>query len=473
MMVDDDVTATNQEPMNNFAGHVGQQISAPTQQTKAKKQHASNEVIFLRLKNTLEEILSHFQIDDNTNTDNNDNSNNEKSSSHRRKYVSAISSKNYAQIKRNSVFRLSNRAYQVLARTWHVYRLIKSHVHKFDYANRKINGYRSLLATFGVCVARLLSVVEQLNEKKRSVFILKDLRKLLSEFKSWLNLMEILEAILNVAFDLQSKSLEEFEKMSQHAATTSKSVRVRHDDGPSLFFTDTTKDISDLDMKIYTMCWAHNSVIFSRTIAFQYCESLQKPLRFVTVGMAGYFDAYQKHAVKSIESSDSGYFSSNSSQARLNDSRRWSPSSDESFVSAEDLETPSSYTNQSIPMPNNGKNLDLEADTSYYKQLVAKFKSDSKSVITRKIGQMLLNSKKYLLDSDLKAERISEIMKNSDVSFCKEFLDITENFFVDVNRKICVFPINNIQWDFRPKKLFLLYYLFISQELKQHSRFKE
>src|SRR5690606_101589 len=60
------------------------------------------------------------------------------------------------------------------------------------------------------------------------------------------------------------------------------------------------------------------------------------------------------------------------------------------------------------------------------------------NMITTSIGQAamsVLSSTKYIMDPDLRSRKMSQIVKNANVEFCKAFWQLTETSIVQVNKK--------------------------------------
>lgn len=189
--------------------------------------------------------------------------------------------------------------------------------------------------------------------------------------------MEKIEIILQIAVDIQRIQLAEFHSDNPHALHN----------GPTLFHNMAeTGDSINASIETNLLCLGsvYQDSFFGRTCGFQFCESLQTPLTGAAVALASYNDGYEACTQVSVNQTTP-------------------------------VPTPTScQTNESASeqTPATQGQMVTQGQASLFKSLVS--------------GTM------YVMDPELRARKISQVMKDANVEFCKAFWQLTETDIVQV-----------------------------------------
>ena len=387
---------------NNFK-HKNREASLNDESTLSKKYLTQNEdiepnLLFGWLSNSLDELIQHFQLE-------------EINESKETLFMetSETSSNTYRQ--------LAEHGKLLMARCGFLYKQIESNAHLYDFSESiKANGYRSLLKIYESCCRRLLMVVHELNEKKNTfLFQIKLMNTPLAsnanlkDFQTWLRVMEKIELLFIIACDLQTATLNQNKtKMSAStsSASTSSSMSEPNEE-PTLFVYSESLIDSMIETNLFGLASVQEA-FFGRACGFQFCDSLQMPLTGCAVALASYNDGYEAFSNKEITTltattttpqSLSLNLSSSASSSCLNGS---SPSAAASPIS------PSSSS----------------ANFSSFQSTIGQ------------AAKSLFSSTKYIMDPELRAKKISHVMKNANVEFCKAFWQLTETSIVQMGSNL-------------------------------------
>lgn len=278
----------------------------------------------------------------------------------------------------NTYFKLSTYAKELLNKCVIHYTELDKNAALFDIsADIKSNGYRSLLSAFESCCKRMLSVVNQLNDTKSSFLFQLKLNTTLpgainiKDFQTWVRLMEKIEIVLQVACEIQKKQLDGFDRTKLDQ------------DAPSLFFDMAQGDDSSSLIETNLLCLGsvYQESFFGRTCGFQFCESLRTPLTGASVALASYNDGYELYSQPNSASNSAA--------------------------------TSPIRNNQTDQVDSNNSN------QGAFVQQATLFKS-------------LVSGTKYIMDPELRAKKISKVMKDANVEFCKAFWQLTETDIVQM-----------------------------------------
>ena len=259
-------------------------------------------------------------------------------------------------------------------------------------------------------------VVHELNEKKNTfLFQIKLMNTPLAsnanlkDFQTWLRVMEKIELLFIIACDLQTATLNQNKtKMSAStsSASTSSSMSEPNEE-PTLFVYSESLIDSMIETNLFGLASVQEA-FFGRACGFQFCDSLQMPLTGCAVALASYNDGYEAFSNKEITTltattttpqSLSLNLSSSASSSCLNGS---SPSAAASPIS------PSSSS----------------ANFSSFQSTIGQ------------AAKSLFSSTKYIMDPELRAKKISHVMKNANVEFCKAFWQLTETSIVQMGSNL-------------------------------------
>lgn len=321
-------------------------------------------------------------------------------------------------------YQLANHAKEVLRRSQLKYNEIDANAHKFDYEKLKSNGYRSVLTVYDTCVRRLVLIVHDLNEKKNRIVFLKFLNSSLKEFQSWLRLLEKLDIVLKTALDMQMTSLSEFKKtvLNENDVIPLKPFH----DGPSLFLhEDKLVENAVIERNLFSLASEHLDAFFGKTCGFQFCESLQLAVTGCAIALASYNDGFEAYSPKESSppaitraGSPNLTLSSSASSANMQ-SKASTPTSVHSISGNPKSEPDFKHNNDSAygPVVSSGS---------------GNLNSNSLSNTIGRAAMSFVSSTKYIMDPDSRAKKVSHVMKNGDVKFCKEFWQLTETSIVQV-----------------------------------------
>ena len=390
---------------NNFK-HKSREASLNDESTLSKKYLTQNEdiepnLLFGWLSTSLDELIQHFQLEEDID-----------SKETLFMDTSETSSNTYRQ--------LAEHGKLLMARCGFLYKQIESNAHLYDFSESiKANGYRSLLKIYESCCRRLLMVVHELNEKKNTfLFQIKLMQNTplasnanLKDFQTWLRVMEKVELLFVIACDLQTATLNQSKaKMmsasTSSASTSSSSMSEPSEEPPTLFVYSESLIDSTIETNLFGLASVQEA-FFGRACGFQFCDSLQMPLTGCAVALASYNDGYEAFSNKEIATlaatttpvqSLSLNLSSSTSSSCLNGS----PGAAASPVS------PSSSS----------------ANFSSFQTTIGQ------------AAKSLFSSTKYIMDPELRAKKISHVMKNANVEFCKAFWQLTETSIVQMGSNL-------------------------------------
>ena len=139
--------------------------------------------------------------------------------------------------------------------------------------------------------------------------------------------------------------------------------------------------------QIYCYLKIYQESFFGRSCGFQFCESLQIPLTGCAVALASYNDGYEAYSNK-----ENSFTANNGSNTNTPVTKATSPNSNGS--------SPTSFNNQATL-----------------------FKS-------------LFSGTKYIIDPELRAKKITRVIKNANVEFCKAFWQLTETSIVQMGSNL-------------------------------------
>jgi len=274
---------------------------------------------------------------------------------------------------------LATYAKSILNRCLISYMELERHSALFDYSKSvPSNGYRSLLKAFESCCKRMFIVVSGLNDTKNGfMFKLNKTRTVcLKDFQTWVRLMEKIEIVLQTALELQKTQLQKKPDsgFNFHA-------------GPSLFYdlTASDEDSSLVETNLLFLGSVYQEAFFGRTCGFQFCDSLQTPLTGAAVALASYNDGYEAYSNKENQSGAHAVYP---------------------LVTAED-----------------GSIQQASPSTGSFIGQATLFKS-------------LVSGTKYIMDPELRAKKISKVMKDANVEFCKAFWQLTETDIVQMGSNL-------------------------------------
>lgn len=283
----------------------------------------------------------------------------------------------------NTYYKLIAHAKSSLNKCVLIYNKLEEKISLFDYeiGSVKSNGYRSILASFEACCKRLLSVVSDLNDKKTSfLFQLKLNTTLpvntgLKELQAWVKLIDKFEIILQTAIDMQTISLSKLKNTNNSNDD--------EDHVPSLFINSKEMNSSNIEVNLFYLGSVYQDSFFGRSCGFQFCDSLQIPLTGCAVALASYNDGYE--AYSNNKENTSTLIQSTSS-------------------------SPTSPTNTHSSMTS------LNSQATLFKSL--------------------FSGTKYILDPELRAKKVSRVIKDANVEFCKSFWQLTETSIVQMGSNL-------------------------------------
>jgi hormone-sensitive lipase len=206
----------------------------------------------------------------------------------------------------------------------------------------------------------------------------------LKELQTWTRLMEKMDIILRVNLAMQAATLKEFKnKIDPNNLQTEL-------EGPTLFVHANDLKDTQIELDLFDLATTHQEAFYGRACGFQYCESLQLPLTGCAIALTSYNDGYNAFSINKENLVE--HVATTQTSVSIN------------------AETTSQNTS------NNSNNLS--------------------SFLTNTIGQAafsMFSSTKYIIDPELRSKKMSHIVKNANVEFCKAFWQLTETSIVQVN----------------------------------------
>jgi hormone-sensitive lipase len=366
-------------------------------------------------------------------------------------------------------FQLASHAKLILSKCDLLCKQIEPNAHLYDFSEQvKANGYRSILSVYDSACRHLLLLVSDLNEKKNTfLFQLKlmsskPLPKMntnLKDFQAWVLLLEKIELVLLVASEMQTITLNShltsgldsnaslLPSLPSSSLNTTKHIGKFHSHGPSLFYH--AHDLTDtpIENHLLSLASVHQEAFFGRTVAFQFCDSLKMPLTLCAVALASYNDGYEaftpsvnvlmtmsnsSSSSNKENSSPTSNSSSNSHAASPGQSMANPDSSSNSLLSSSSLSNSNSNSNSSQSI---GGTLQPQQQQQPLPQNVTQQLSNIQSLFGQ-AAKTLFSSTKYAMDPELRGKKISSVMKNADINFCKAFWQLVETPVVQVGTNI-------------------------------------
>lgn len=294
-------------------------------------------------------------------------------------------------------FKLCVHAKETFEKSMVIYRSIEANMDKFDIEPQiKANGYRSILQVFDSCLHRLLVVLTDLNERKKKFYFQFSLNNpnipstfknvnVIKDLQTWVKLMEKLEIFLQLSLEMMENNLKDFEfklNKSNNVIPLKEFYQ-----GPSLFVNLNESNLKSMEKKLFDLSSKHQEAFFGRACGFQFCESLQRPLLGCAIALTSYNDGFEAFSNKENTLVQPG---------------------------------------QELGSPPN-----LKRTTSASSATVM----TSYGSLTNSIGKAAMSvysSTKYIMDPDLRAKKMSQIMRKANVDFCKAFWQLTETSIVQV-----------------------------------------
>ena len=215
-----------------------------------------------------------------------------------------------------------------------------------------------------------------------------------------------------VATELQSGSLENHQNRQLKSSTSilvdeeARKIRAFHDLGPPLFYHSDLLTDTSIETNLLSLASVHQEAFFGRTCGFQFCDSLKIPLTLCAVLLASYNDGYEAFANKENSTPNSNMTSPSTPMSTLSSS----PS-------------PNGNSNSLSPSPSNPSFNTATNNGTQFTSIQSMFGQAAKT---------LFSSTKYTMDPELRAKKISSVMKNANVDFCKAFWQLTETPMVQV-----------------------------------------
>ena len=354
--------------------------------------------LFIALKTDLEKLIDHFKPYSKKNDDQSP------SIPDTADYSNVLDLTDSSSI---NYYKLAQYTKEVLNRCIVLYNKIDDKCALYDYEDLKSNGYRSLLAVFDNCCRRMLSVVAELNGKKNGFFFnissTVTNNSIFKELQAWTKLMEKLEITLQIAIVMQTLTTEDNsnEETCSNSSSSSYAPNVKFHDGPSLFVNSKQMTETSIEMNLFQLASVHQEDFFGRVCGFQFCDSLELPLTGVVVALASYNDGYEAKASNNKENQQIGAINP-----------VYSPD-------CTDQNSPFGYTNFSPP---------YGTTNNSYGSLSPQVTQPVQASFFRSV----YSGTKYVLDPELRAKKISHVMKDANVDFCKAFWQLTETSIAHV-----------------------------------------
>jgi hypothetical protein len=310
---------------------------------------------------------------------------------------------------------------------------ILSKAHLFDYGeeNNKIksNGYRSICKMYYNCLRRLCLTLVDLNEKKNSfLFQMKLLNgslpmtgnSNLKELQTWVRLLEKIEILLKMGNDMQEMSCTEANMLKYDTSSEENKSSLPnrfHNYGPPLFIHAEQIQNSDVETNLFHLGSNQQEAFFGRACGFQFCDSLQIPLTGCAVFLASYNDGYEAFQ------SQATLYSTAPSSTQSIDTKLTKLSMAPALKSSPESPPPSPQHTKS--------NISRSPVTS-----ASNLNSPSISASIGQAAKSLISTGKYMMDPELRAKKVSHIMKNANVEFCKAFWQLTETSIVQMGSNL-------------------------------------
>lgn len=326
-------------------------------------------------------------------------------------------------------YQLTNHTKQLLARCTALARQVEESLPSYDYNGIKVNGYRSLTRTYYSCLRRLLIVVHELNEKKSRRLYLRLLSTNLKDYQSWVKLLEKYELILDMCLEMQRVN-----KAAQQKNAGEIDLPWTLDNGSSFLFVHSSQFVNTaLEERLFQLS-SQIDVFFGKVCGFQYCESLQLPLTGCAIALASYNDGFEMFTPTSSVSSPRASSPATSGLGS-------SINAASVFSSFNIPSTPNTTAPPAIGAsnPNGNSSNTMTTQTSATSNGSNNSQQMSISSAIGKAAMSVMSSTKYIMDPELRAKKMSHIMRRANVEFCKEFWQLTETSVVQV----CLFYFND------------------------------
>lgn len=252
----------------------------------------------------------------------------------------------------------------------------------------------------------------------------------LKDFQSWLRLLDKFEILLEMSVDLQKCTNDTH---SLNSSQTTASNRPWRSQGPSLFVHSSQMVNTDLEFRLYEVA-SQLDAFFGKVCGFQFCDSLQLPMTACAIALASYNDGFEMFAPTNS--------SANSSPTQQSSPRANSPTntntatpvtsiSNGNNINGADMNgnTPVPYATPTVVVTNN---VGTGAGN-----VVSNNVPNNNLSISSTIGRAamsFMSSTKYIMDPDLRAKKMSHVMRRANVEFCKEFWQLTETSIVQVSQ---------------------------------------
>ncbi len=274
----------------------------------------------------------------------------------------------------STYYRLAEHAKHVLFKCLLLYKKIEENATAYDFERHMpSNGYRSLLKIFESCCRRLLFKLIDINEKK-------------STFLFQLKLMN--STIPNAI----NTNIKEFQTWIRLMQTIEILLQIGCDmmqtNQSGLFVHANQFSNSTMESNLFDLASIHQEAFFGRACGFQFSDSLQIPLTGCAVALASYNDGY------------------------------------EAFTNKENINV-----KMSVTASNMGAQSELETSNQYMQI------NTISNTVTQAVKSMY-NGTKYIMDPESRAKKMSHVMRNANVEFCKAFWQLTETSIVEVGAKL-------------------------------------
>lgn len=385
------------------------------------------EVLFEWLNTALDDLISHFKQESSSSYNYaNTTTNNKTFAIKHFLETSEASSVNY--------FKLTSFAKSLLSNCLVLYYEVEKNAHLYDFdENLKSNGYRSLLRTFESCSRRMLKCLNDLNDKKSGFLFQFKLSNAnlplsnitnsnLKELQTWVKLMERIESFLQVSVAMQAQQLATNKNNNSTYVSQSglqgNEIGPFHD-GPSLYLHSHQLIGTHMEVNLIKLGSLNLDVYFGRACGFQFADSLVTPLTGVAVALASYNDGFEYFVNK-----ENNFSVSNSSLKTQS-----TPDSSDNSLTDKDS---ASMSENSV----NNTAAASVATTSNKSMFTLPLQNNSLSNTLGQAAKSLFSSTKYIMDPDLRSKKISYVMKNANVEFCKAFWQLIETSIVQMGSNL-------------------------------------
>ena len=231
-------------------------------------------------------------------------------------------------------------------------------------------------------------------------------------------LLEKIEMVLLVASDMQIATLKDHQEPHlRQSSNLARKIQSFHDYGPSLFFHPDDLTDTSIETNLLSLASIHQEAFFGRTCGFQFCDSLKMPLTLCAVMLASYNDGYEAFSNKENSTSNSNLTSPSTPISTLNSFPNTNANSNSLSSSSSN---PSVSNSSPVSNGNNG-------NVNQFSNIQNLFGQAAKT---------LFSSTKYAMDPELRGKKISSIMKNANIDFCKAFWQLVETPVVQVGSNI-------------------------------------